>query len=48
MLHVFNLVQKRAFLTRKEKRKERTDSIDADKSIYIITENVDIVSCLTF
>lgn len=36
--------KKKMFLT----RKERADSIDADKPIYIITENVDNVSCLTF
>lgn len=36
---------KRIFHKRKKKKK-RVDKIDADNSLYIITENIDIVSCL--
>lgn len=29
-------------------RKEMEDNIDADKSMYIVTVNIDYVNCLTF
>lgn len=37
-------VQKEYFI--KGKKKKRVDKIDADNLLYMITENIDIVSCL--
>lgn len=44
VIYVFNLAQKKK--RKKIPRKETDHSIDADKSIHIVTENRDNVRCL--
>lgn len=39
-------VQKKKSLSRKEK--ERADNDDIDKTIYLVTKNIDNVNCLDF
>jgi hypothetical protein len=37
---MFNLVQKKESFYQEKKRKEKADSIDTDKAIYVVTENI--------
>ena len=47
MLYVYTNAKKDCFYQRKKKKK-KANSIDANKSIYVITENRDNKSCLIF